>query len=169
MRRLSRSHASRPTIREEDWSTLRRQGGSGLTGPANVSNGRLSSKWITIIVRGGDPSQKEMNMVRLTISPRSNENLYGLLVQKELTLRRMNRGTLHRQGPKKKNEEKWGHASKNGWIRFQNCLGHVLTATIQARDEDEEWQLLNSFIGFLDRHFRASIASILISYEALQG
>ena len=108
-------------------------------------------------------------MVRLTISPRNDENLYGLLVRKELTLRRMNRGTLHRHGPKKKNEEKWGHASKNGWIRFQNCLGHVLTATIQARDEDEEWQLLNSFIGFLDRHFRVSIASILISYEAPQG
>ena len=46
-------------------------------------------------------------MVRLTISPRSDENLYGLLVQKELTLRRMKRGTLHRYGPKRKNEEKW--------------------------------------------------------------
>ena len=105
-------------------------------------------------------------MVRLTISPRSDENLYGLLVQKELALRKKNQGTLHRYGPKKKDQEKWGHTSKNGWIRFQRCLGQVVVATIQARDEAEEWQLLNSFTGFLDRHFRASIASILINYDA---
>ena len=49
-------------------------------------------------------------MVRLTISPRSEENLYGLLVQKELALRKKNQGTLHRYGPK----EKWGHTSRKG-------------------------------------------------------
>jgi hypothetical protein len=113
--------------------------------------------------------EKETSMVRLTISPRSDENLYGLLVQKELALRKKKSGTLHRYGPKKKNEEKWAHVSKNGWIRFQNCLGHVLVATIQARDNEEEWQVLNSFIGFLDRHFRDQIAGILISYEAPSG
>lgn len=107
-------------------------------------------------------------MVRLTIAPRSEENLYGLLVQKELALRKKNQGTLHRYGSKKRNEEKWGHASKHGWIRFQGCLGKVVVATIQARDDAEEWQLLNSFIGFLDRHFRSSIASILISYDLPQ-
>ena len=105
-------------------------------------------------------------MVRLTISPRSDENLYGMLVKKELALRKKNQGTLHRYGPKKKDEEKWGHTSKNGWIRFQRCLGQVIVASIQARDETEEWEVLNSFIGFLYRHFRASIATILISYEA---
>ncbi|MBA3915576.1 MAG: hypothetical protein H0X25_17315 [Acidobacteriales bacterium] len=105
-------------------------------------------------------------MVRLTISPRSSENLYGLLVQKELALRKSKQGTLHRYGPKRKDAEKWGHTSKRGWIRFQRCLGQVVVATIQARDETEEWQLLNSFIGFLDRHFRASIATILMSYDA---
>ncbi|MBL0156951.1 MAG: hypothetical protein IPP47_07580 [Bryobacterales bacterium] len=108
-------------------------------------------------------------MVRLTISPRNDANLYGLLVQKELALRKKNQGTLHRNGPKKKDAEKWVHNSKNGWIRFQRCLGQVVVATIQAKDEAEEWQLLNSFTGFLDRHFRASIASILISYDAPQS
>jgi hypothetical protein len=48
-------------------------------------------------------------MVRLTISPRSEENLYGLLVQKELALRKKNQGRLHGYGPKKKDEEKWAH------------------------------------------------------------
>ena len=107
-------------------------------------------------------------MVRLTICPRSNENLYGLLVQKELALRKKKTGTLHRSGPKKKDEEKWCHNTKKGWIRFQRCLGQVLVATIQAHDDAEEWQLLNSFVGFLDRHFRVSIASILISYDPPQ-
>jgi hypothetical protein len=109
-----------------------------------------------------------LGMVRLTVCPRSDENLYSLLVQKELTLIKNNQGTLHRYGPKKKNEEKWAHVSRNGWIRFQSGLGRILIATIQARDRTEEWQLMNSFIGFLDRHFRVSIASILISYDTLQ-
>src|ERR1700722_724794 len=108
-------------------------------------------------------------MVRLTISPRSNQNLYGLLVKKELALRAKNQGTLRRDGPKKKDEEKWSHSTKNGWVRFQRCLGQVVVATVQARDETEEWQLLNSFIGFLDRHFRESIASVLISYDTPQN
>jgi len=71
-------------------------------------------------------------MVRLTIAPRSEENLYGLLVQKELALRKKNQGTLHRYGSKKRNEEKWGHAAKHGWIRFQGCLGKVVVATISG-------------------------------------
>lgn len=104
-------------------------------------------------------------MVRLTISPRGEENVYGLLVQKERELRKKNRETLHRYGPKKRNEEKWGHASKHGWIRFQASLGRIMVATIQARNKTEEWELLNSFIGFLDRHFRDSIASIVINYD----
>lgn len=70
-------------------------------------------------------------MVRLTISPRSEENLYGLLVQKELALRKKNQGTLHRYGPKKKDEEKWGHTSKKGWIRFQRCLGQIVVTTFR--------------------------------------
>jgi beta-lactamase class D len=104
-------------------------------------------------------------MIRLTISPKEKENLYGLLVQRELALRKQNKGTLHRYGAKKKNEEIWGHTSKHGWIRFQRCIGQVVVATAQARDQSEEWELLTSFVGFLDRSFRESISSIVISYE----
>ena len=49
--------------------------------------------------------------------------------------RRRNLTASGRYGPKKKDEEKWGHSTKSGWIRFQRCLGQVVVATIQARDE----------------------------------
>ena len=40
-----------------------------------------------------------------------------------------------------------------------------MVALVQAKNADEEWRLLTSFIGFLDRHFRDSIANINLSYD----
>jgi hypothetical protein len=105
-------------------------------------------------------------MIRVTITPKARENIYGLLVKQELSLRNRNRGTLHRSGPKKKDEDKWTHATYPGWIRLQRCLGNTVVVIVQSRDEDAEWQLLTSFVGFLDRNFRKSISSINISYES---
>lgn len=104
-------------------------------------------------------------MIKITITPRAGENIYGLLVKKELSLRSKNQGTLHRAGGKKSGEDKWKHSSYPGWVRFQKCLGGVSVALVQARNPDEEWQLLQSFIGFLHRHFRDSISSITLTYE----
>jgi hypothetical protein len=107
-------------------------------------------------------------MIKVSITPKTNENIYGLMVQKELALRRQNRGTLHRYGAKKKDEDKWGHNSYNGWIRFQKCLGGVVVALVQSKNSEEEWQLLSSFIGFLDRHFRDSISNIILAYDSTE-
>lgn len=104
-------------------------------------------------------------MIRIAVTPRGKQNIYGLLVQKELALRKKNQGTLHRIGKKKSGEEKWIHNTKKGWIRFQKCLDGMLVATVQSQDANAEWELLNSFIGFLDRHFRAEISNINLSYE----
>ena len=104
--------------------------------------------------------------MRVTVTPKSNGNLYGLLVQKELHLRKQNRGTLHRKGGKKQGDEKWVHEKYPGWVRFQKCLGGVLVAQIQAKNQEHERQPLSSFIGFLDRHFRSQVAAIDISYES---
>jgi len=104
-------------------------------------------------------------MIRVTATPRTREDLYGLLIKKELDLRRKGQGTLHRQGGKKR-EVKWVHRSHNGWIRFQKCLSGMVVAVVQARNSGDEWQLLTSFIGFLDRHFRDKISSINIGYES---
>ena len=104
-------------------------------------------------------------MIRVTVTPRQNEGLYGLLVKKEIQLRKQNQGTLHRKGPKKLGDEKWVHAKYPGWIRFQRCIGGVVVAQVQSKTPDFEWQLLSSFIGFLDRHFRDEISSIGLCYE----
>lgn len=105
-------------------------------------------------------------MIRVTATPRTTEDLYGLLVSKEVELRQRNQGTLHRKGEKKRGNEKWTHASYPGWVRFQKCLGGMIVAQIRAKNPESEWQLLSSFIGFLDRHFRPELGTISISYEA---
>jgi hypothetical protein len=105
-------------------------------------------------------------MIRLTVVPRSRVNLLGLLVRKEVELRRRRRGTLHRSGPKKPGREKWTHTSYPGWLSLQGGDGGSLAATVHSRAADSEWKLLTSLIGFLDRHFREEIASVTISYGA---
>jgi hypothetical protein len=105
-------------------------------------------------------------MIRVSATPKSTEDLYSLLVAKEVQLRQRNQGTLHRKGEKKRGNEKWTHSSYPGWVRFQKCLGGVIVAQIRSKSADGEWQLLSSFIGFLDRHFRQELAMISISYDS---
>jgi hypothetical protein len=104
-------------------------------------------------------------MIRLSIIPRARANLFGLLVGKELELRRRKRGTLHRSGPKKRGREKWTHASYPGWITLERRLDGTLAAAVHSRATDGGWQLLTSLIGFLHRHFHEAIASVTISYD----
>ena len=108
-------------------------------------------------------------MVIVTVIPNADANLYSLLVSKETALRKEDKGTLHRAGKRKSGEEKWTHARYKGSIRFQKCLGGVVTAQIQSQSERDEWQLLQSFIGFLYRHFRAVIGNISLSCSAEEG
>jgi hypothetical protein len=103
-------------------------------------------------------------MITVTVNPKNGENIYSLLKKKELALRRKNHGTLHASGPRRLGKEKWSHSSYKGWVQFQKCLSGVLVAQVQSRDPDAEWQLLSSFVGFLDRHFRESISSISLNY-----
>jgi hypothetical protein len=104
-------------------------------------------------------------MIIVTVTPRDRENLYGLLIKKEVALRNSNRGTLHRASSKRRNQEKWVHNQFNGWINLQKCLGGVTVALVQSKSPDSECQLLSSFVGFLHRHFREEIASINLSYS----
>jgi hypothetical protein len=105
-------------------------------------------------------------MIRVTVSPRGEDNLYSLLIRKELQLRKKNQGTLHRSAGKKAGVEKWTHSTYPGWINLQRCIGGTLVAVVQSKAPDAEWQLLTSLIGFLDRHFRDHITSVMISYDA---
>src|SRR2546428_14174710 len=104
-------------------------------------------------------------MIRLTVIPREGANLYNLLTRKEIALRRKNQGTLHRSGGKKAGTEMWKHSSYQGWITLQRCIGGTLAAVVHLKGPDTEWLLLESLVGFLDRHFRDQIASVTISYS----
>ncbi len=104
-------------------------------------------------------------MITLTVIPRNQENLYSLLVKKEVDLRRNRQGTLHRHGGKKRHQDKWVHKSFSGAVKFQKCLGETLVALVHSRDEADEWKLLSSFVGFLHRHFKDYISSITLTYE----
>ena len=103
-------------------------------------------------------------MIRLTVIPRTRVKLFGLLVDKERELRGKGRGTLHRSGARKAGREKWTHASYPGWITLERDDDGKLAAAVHSRATDDEWKLLRSLIGFLDRHFRSDIASITITY-----
>jgi hypothetical protein len=106
-------------------------------------------------------------MINLTITPKNSENIYALMVKKEMTLRRQKKGTLHRIGCRKKNEVRWTHSSYDGRIKLQRCIGGMMVAQVSAKDVKKEWQLLTSFVGFVDRHFRTNISNINIGYETL--
>jgi hypothetical protein len=62
-------------------------------------------------------------------------------------------------------EGKWKHVKYPGWITFDSTMGGVLVAQVQTRKEDGDWQLLQSFIGYLDRHLGEHIESVSIIYR----
>ncbi len=103
-------------------------------------------------------------MTVVTVTPLGDLDVYTLLVDKERELRRADRGTLHRQGPRKRGQEKWTHTSFKGWIKLQRGLGGVLVAQVHGQSDRDEWQLVSSFIGFVQRHFREDVASVALSF-----
>src|SRR6266850_599148 len=46
-------------------------------------------------------------------------------------------------------EGRWCHKKYAGWISWDETQGGVLVAEVRTREEDNEWQLLQSFIGYL--------------------
>lgn len=104
-------------------------------------------------------------MIRVVITPHTASNLYGMLVRKEVQLSKSGRGTLFRSGKKQKGYEKWAHVKHPGWIWFQKCLGGIVVAEIRSRVDGGEAALRDSFVGFVDRHFREHLATITIEYD----
>jgi hypothetical protein len=103
-------------------------------------------------------------MTTITVAPAVDEELYQLLLEKERELRQLGRGTLHRKGPRKAGQEKWVHTSFKGSIKLQRGLGGHVVALVQGAAERDEWQLVASFIGFLQRHFRLAIGSVTLTF-----
>jgi|SRR5690348_1482823 len=102
----------------------------------------------------------------MQIIPKRGYRLYGTIVKKEVDLQKRGRGTFFRSGSKTKNAAKWSHKNYKGWIWIERGLGEVVIAELRSRaTPQDEWQLLHSFLGFLDRHFGNKIESINIQYS----
>ena len=101
-----------------------------------------------------------MRIVQVVSKP-DHENLYSLIKKKEIELRRNKRGTLH---PVKPN--RWKHVSYKGFIDFYKANKDISIFELKQKPgESNDWQLLHSFLGFLDRHFHKEIESITILYR----
>lgn len=101
-----------------------------------------------------------MRIISVTTKPEC-KNLYSLVKQKERELRLKGKGTLHRSG-----ENRWKHVSYPGYIDFYKAHNQISLFEIKTKAEaGNNWQLLHSFLGFLDRHFHQKIESITILYR----
>lgn len=103
-------------------------------------------------------------MRQIQIIPIDEFHLYGALVAKEIELAKKKKGTLHRKGAKERNRAKWTHASYPGWIKIARGMGEVVMIKLSSKKAGTEWQLLQSLLGFLDRHFADKIKTIIIHY-----
>lgn len=97
----------------------------------------------------------------LAVTPKANTKvkLKAALKAKERALR----GTSTAFARKK--EGRWVHVKYPGWVTWDAAPGGLLIAEIHTRKEGFEWQLLQSFIGYLDRHLGKYIESISITYR----
>jgi hypothetical protein len=86
------------------------------------------------------------------------------MVAKEIELAKKNVGTLHRNGKKLKNRAKWVHSSHPGWINLAKAMGGMVFIELKSKKPETEWKLLQSVLGFLDRHFSEEIRAINIQY-----
>ncbi len=75
----------------------------------------------------------------------------------------------HLRGPhttfQRVREGRWKHVKYPGWISWDDSPGGLLVAEIQTKVRDHEWQMLQAFVGYLDRHLGDEIDSISIYYR----
>lgn len=100
-----------------------------------------------------------MKIVQVVPKADTPAKLKSMLKKKELSLRGGST-TFFRQ-----KEGRWKHVKYSGWINWDEAPGGILVAEIQSRKEGSDWQLLQSFVGYLDRHFGEYIESISIYYR----
>jgi hypothetical protein len=64
----------------------------------------------------------------------------------------------------RKKAGKWIHVRYSGWISWDLAKGGVIEAKVHSK-EGSEWQLLQAFIGYVDRHIGRYVKSINIIYK----
>lgn len=100
-----------------------------------------------------------MKIVQVIPRRDAKKHLKTLLNEKERELRGP-KTTLVRQ-----KAGRWAHKSYPGWINWDQSAGGLIVAEVQSKVEQSEWQLLLSFVGYLDRHLGHAIESVTIIYR----
>jgi len=100
-----------------------------------------------------------MKILQVVPKPGINSKLKTILKTTERTLR----------GPhttfRRMREGRWKHVKHPGWIQWDEAVGGLLLAEIHTKVKDHEWQMMDAFIGYLDRHLGEQIESISVYYR----
>ena len=64
----------------------------------------------------------------------------------------------------RRSKRRWVHAKYPGWITWEQPKSGILIAEIRSKKHDSEWQLLQAFVGYLNRHLGEHVDSITILY-----
>jgi hypothetical protein len=100
-----------------------------------------------------------MKILQVVPKPGIKVKLKTLLKSTERHLRDANT-TFHRV-----REGRWKHVKYPGWVHWDQAAGGLLVAEIQTKVKDHEWQILQAFIGYLDRHLGDQIECISVYYR----
>jgi hypothetical protein len=94
------------------------------------------------------------------VVPRDNRraSLKSLLNEKRRELRQRGRGTFRLKAGR------WVHTTYPGSIALEQKRDGELVATLRQRGPTVDWQLLNAFMGYLDRHFAEDIDTVTVEY-----
>ena len=100
-----------------------------------------------------------MKYVQIVPLADGKPNLKTLLKDTERQLR--GRGTTF----KRQREGRWVHIRYPGWINWDLAERGIIVAKVQSKKPGTEWQLLQAFIGYVDRHIGKYVQSINIIYK----
>jgi hypothetical protein len=114
-----------------------------------------------MLPRHARPQKEGAAMRILQVVPKAgvNSKLKTILKARERSLR----------GPhttfRRVREGRWKHVKYPGWITWDQAVGGLLVAEIHTKVKDHEWQVMDAFIGYLDRHLGEQIESISVYYR----
>jgi len=100
-----------------------------------------------------------MKLVQVVPVAGAKKHLKALLKSKERQLRGKPTAFIRQK------EGRWVHIKHPGWITWDEAVGGVLVAEVNTKRTESEWQLLQAFICYLDRHLGEYIGTITISYR----
>ena len=100
-----------------------------------------------------------MKIVQVVPISKIGSKMKALLKDKEKELRGSST-TFYRS-----RKGKWKHVKYSGWINWDKTKGGLLVAKVQTKKEEDEWKLLQAFIGYLDRNLGKNIESISIYFR----